>query len=167
MKEMQDAGRSYDELVTNQPSVERGRKPTHLVLQRNAEDHREDSDEQDPWPLFLVAQSSSVERLDVLVRVRSLCGGIWIHSWKKPATCRTCGKIFSRPDVSLSDFLPARGEKKKRKTAVKMPLLPCLDVPAVFLGVIRRVNSRHRVVKIQSLRIARSLTNPRSMEDQS
>ena len=45
---------------------------------------------------------------------------------------------------------------------VKMPLLPHLDVPAGFLGVHCRVHSRHPVVKIQSWRIARSLTNPRT-----
>ena len=60
---------------------------------------------------------------------------------KKPATCRICGKIFSRPDVTLSNFLPDSGERK-RETAVKMSLLPCLGVPAGCLGVNRRVNSR-------------------------
>ena len=32
---------------------------------------------------------------------------------KKPATCRICGQTFPRPNVTLSDFLPAIGEKKK------------------------------------------------------
>ena len=32
---------------------------------------------------------------------------------KKPATCRTCGKTFPRPNVTLSDFLPVKSEKKK------------------------------------------------------
>ena len=30
---------------------------------------------------------------------------------KKPATCRTCGKTFPRPNVTLSDFLPAKNER--------------------------------------------------------
>ena len=30
-----------------------------------------------------------------------------------PATCRTCGKTFPRPNVTLSDFLPAKSERKK------------------------------------------------------
>ena len=33
---------------------------------------------------------------------------------KKPATCRTCGKTFPRPNVTLSNFLLARGDGKKR-----------------------------------------------------
>ena len=32
---------------------------------------------------------------------------------KKPATCRTCGKTFPRPNVTLSDFFPAPNERKK------------------------------------------------------
>ena len=32
---------------------------------------------------------------------------------KKPATCRTCGKTFPRPNVALSDFLPGKNERKK------------------------------------------------------
>ena len=32
---------------------------------------------------------------------------------KKPATCRTCGKTFPRTNVTLSDFLPAKSERKK------------------------------------------------------
>ena len=32
---------------------------------------------------------------------------------KEPATCRTCGKTFPRPNVTLSDFLPAKNERKK------------------------------------------------------
>ena len=32
---------------------------------------------------------------------------------KKPATCRTCGKTFPRPNVALSEFLPAQNERKK------------------------------------------------------
>ena len=33
---------------------------------------------------------------------------------KMPATCRTCGKTFPRPNVTRSDFLPAESERKKR-----------------------------------------------------
>ena len=32
---------------------------------------------------------------------------------KKPATRRTCGKTFPRPNVTLSDLLPAKSERKK------------------------------------------------------
>ena len=32
---------------------------------------------------------------------------------RKPATCRTCKKTFPRPNVTLSDFLPAKSERKK------------------------------------------------------
>ena len=32
---------------------------------------------------------------------------------KKPATCRTCGKTFPGPNVTLSDFLLAKSERKK------------------------------------------------------
>ena len=31
----------------------------------------------------------------------------------KPATCRTCGKTFPRPNVTLSDFFPVKSDKKK------------------------------------------------------
>ena len=31
----------------------------------------------------------------------------------KPVTCRTCGKIFPRPNVTLSDFKPVKSDKKK------------------------------------------------------
>ena len=31
----------------------------------------------------------------------ALCGGIWYTAGKKPATCRTCGKTFPRPNVTL------------------------------------------------------------------
>ena len=43
----------------------------------------------------------------------ALCGGIWYTAGKKPATCRTCGRTFPRPNVTLSDFLPAKSERKK------------------------------------------------------
>ena len=43
----------------------------------------------------------------------ALCGGIWVAAGKKSATCRTCGKTFPRPNVTLSDFLPAKSERKK------------------------------------------------------
>ena len=36
---------------------------------------------------------------------------------KKPATCRTCGRTFPGPSVTLSDFLPARGDGKKRNSS--------------------------------------------------
>ena len=32
---------------------------------------------------------------------------------KKPATCKTCGRTLPRPNVTLSDFLPAKSERKK------------------------------------------------------
>ena len=32
---------------------------------------------------------------------------------RKPATCRTCGKTFPCPNVTLSDFLPVNSDKKK------------------------------------------------------
>ena len=31
---------------------------------------------------------------------------------RKPATCRTCGKTFPRPNVTLSDFFPVKSDKK-------------------------------------------------------
>ena len=33
---------------------------------------------------------------------------------KKPASCRTCGTTFPRPDVTLSDFLPGKRKEKKK-----------------------------------------------------
>ena len=42
--------------------------------------------------------------------------GCWYTAGQKPATFRTCGKTFPRPNVTLSDVLPARGEKKKRNS---------------------------------------------------
>ena len=33
---------------------------------------------------------------------------------RKPATCRSCGKTSPRPNVTLSDFFPAKSERKKR-----------------------------------------------------
>ena len=32
---------------------------------------------------------------------------------REPATCRTCGKTFPRPNVTLSDFFPVKSDKKK------------------------------------------------------
>ena len=32
---------------------------------------------------------------------------------RKPATCRTCGKTFPRPNVTLSDFFTVKSDKKK------------------------------------------------------
>ena len=39
------------------------------------------------------------------------------NAGKKPANCRTYGKTFPRPDVTLSDFLLARSGKGKRKSS--------------------------------------------------
>ena len=50
-----------------------------------------------------------------------LCPLSVVESGKKPATCRTCGKTFPRPDVALSDFLPARGDKKKSNSIQHVP----------------------------------------------
>ena len=71
---------------------------------------------------------------------------------KKPATCRICGKTFPSPNVTLSDSPPARRENKWRNSSQNAS-------PAISWSV----NSRHQVVKIQSWRIARSLTNARSV----
>ena len=47
------------------------------------------------------------------------CGwwNIGYKAGKKPATGGTCGKTFPRPNVTLSDFLPVRSDKKKRNSS--------------------------------------------------
>ena len=94
--------------------------------------------------LLLVAQSSSVERLVVRVRVRSLwwnmgtllgrsqprAGLVEIRSCSPTSPC----PIAYPPEVT-----------RRRETAVEMPLLPCLDVPAGFLELICLENSWHQV----------------------
>ena len=89
------------------------------------------------------------------------CARSWIKAGKKPANCKTCGKTSPIPDVTLSDFLPARNDMGKRKSSQNAS--PAMSQRSVwFLGVTRRVNSRTQVAKTQSWRSARSLSNPRS-----
>ena len=38
-----------------------------------------------------------------------LCGGMWVHSWEEASHVQA----FPRPNVTLSDFLPAKSERKK------------------------------------------------------
>ena len=51
---------------------------------------------------------------------------------KKPATCRTCGKTFPRPNFTLSDFVHAKNQ---------IPLPPCLGNQALSLGVIHHASN--------------------------
>ena len=112
------------------------------------------------WPLLLDAQSSCVERLVVLVRVRSL----WWNVGTQLGRSQPCAGLVGRLSRSLTALCAISHPPEvisKRGTAVEMPLLPSLNVPAGFLGVTRRVNSRHQAVKTQLWRIARSLTKLR------
>ena len=114
------------------------------------------------WPLLLVAQSSSVERRVALVRVCSLWWNMGTKLGGRQPRAGFEGRV-SRATTSLCPIYCPKVEKGTRVTALNVPLLPCLDVPAGVHGMTHRANSRHQVVKIQSWRIARSLTNPRSI----
>ena len=48
--------------------------------------------------------------------VYALCGGTWVHSWEEASHVQDW-KTFSRPNVTLSDFLPARSDNKKRNSS--------------------------------------------------
>ena len=100
-----------------------------------------------------VAQTSSVERLVVLVEYGHTAG-------KNPATCRTGGKTFPRPNVTLSDFLPARGEKKKRNTSQNVSLVMSRRSSWVSWSDSREQSAPSGEETVMEL--ARSLTNPRS-----
>ena len=65
-------------------------------------------------PLLLVAQSSSGKTGCIGSCPLSVMEDGY-KAGKKPANCRTYGKTFPRPDVTLSDFLSARSDKGKRK----------------------------------------------------
>ena len=62
------------------------------------------------WPLLLVALSSSVGNLVVLESCPLPVVANGYTAGRKPATCRTCGKTFPRPNVTLSDPSPAGGK---------------------------------------------------------
>ena len=62
------------------------------------------------WPLLLVALSSSVGNLVVLESCPLPVVENGYTAGRKPATCRTCGKTFPRPNVTLSDPSPAGGK---------------------------------------------------------
>ena len=64
--------------------------------------------------------------------------GYGYQAGKETATCRICGTNFPRYNVILSDLVPEIGEV----TVVIMLFQPRPDVPAGFLGVNCRVNSR-------------------------
>ena len=50
--------------------------------------------------------------------VSALSGGnMGTQLGRSQPCCRTCGKTCPRPDVTLSDFLPARSGKKKRNSS--------------------------------------------------
>ena len=114
------------------------------------------------WPLLLVALSSSVGNLVVLDIYCPLSVVEYgFTAGKKPATCRTCGKTFPRPNVTLSDFLPAKSERKKenrsRNSSPGMSRRSRNVFPAVS-----RASIQKRTVKIQSLKTAPKLIRPRS-----
>ena len=74
--------------------------------------------------------------------VSALRGGLWSTQLGRH---QPRAGLVGRPSRALTSlcliFYPPE-EKRKRETALKMPLLPCLDIPAGFLGVTRRTNSR-------------------------
>ena len=67
-------------------------------------------------PLLLVAQSSRGKTGCVGSCPLSVVG-YGCKAGKKPANCRSHGKTFPRPDVTLSDFLLARSDKGKRTSS--------------------------------------------------
>ena len=86
---------------------------------------------------------------------------------------RTCGKTFPRPNVTLSDLLPAKNERKKGKQEPKLlshachaaavTSLPlCLVNQVWSLGVIHHANNQKRTVKMQSWRTAHKPIKSRS-----
>ena len=113
------------------------------------------------WPLLPVAQSSSVVRLAAPVRVRSQWWNVGTKLGRGQPRAGLVGRL-SRSPTSLCPTSRMPKGMEKRSTAIKVPLLQCLDVPAGFHGVIRRVNRWYQAVRIQSWKFARSFTNPRS-----
>ena len=118
--------------------------------------------DQPPFPTSVVGQTGEIHRMDrvacrPIIKCRETgCAGSCtpsevVHGYqagKETVTCRIC-------ETATTSLFPI-------SILVKMPLLPHLDVPAGFLGVNCRVNSRHLMVKMQSRKSARSLTIPRS-----
>ena len=102
------------------------------------------------FPTSVVGQTGEVQDR-VCWFVHAIRGGTGIPSWKGDSHVQ-----------HLRDDFPALQRHSVRFRVVKMPLLPYLDVPVGFLGVTCRVNSRHPVVKIQSRKSARSITNLRT-----
>ena len=104
----------------------------------------------------------------------ALCGGICVYTaGKKPATCRTCGKTFPRPNTSLSQTSCLPKVRGKRETGVENPLPachatvetflpPCLGNHAWSLGVTHHANNRKRTAKMRSWRTAQKPIRPRS-----
>ena len=94
---------------------------------------------------------------------------------KKPATCRTW-KTFPRPNVTLSDFLPAKSERKKGNrvetplpachAAVETPLPLCLANQAWSLGVIHHASNQKRTVRCSHGRRHRNPSGQDQQEDQ-
>ena len=73
-----------------------------------------------PLSLTLVAQKPFPRR-NAHSRGTSGCSGSCpvsavengFEAGRKPATCRACGRIFPRPNVTLSDFFSVKSDKKK------------------------------------------------------
>ena len=80
---------------------------------------------------------------------------------RKPDTRRTCGNTFPRPNVTLSDFLTVKSDKKKGNNSQNVsPVtsrrsrntsnLPYLDGQVWFPGVTHRAIKRYQKARMQS-----------------
>ena len=70
----------------------------------------------------------------------ALSGGTWVQNWEEADRVQDLWEDFPAPRPTFC--LPE--EMGKRDTAVKVPLLRCLGVPAGFHVATRRVNSPRR-----------------------
>ena len=96
------------------------------------------------FPIGVSGQTGEIHRMDPVacrpsIKCRKTGALDRTKLGKKIATCRIAGRI-SRATTSHCPISCPKVEKGTRVKAVLMPLQPCPDVPAGFLGVTCRVN---------------------------
>ena len=70
------------------------------------------------------------------------CGGTWVPRWEAASHVLDLWGEPTRHQAHPCPIHCPPVEFGERETAVKLPLQPCLDIPAGFLRATRRVNSR-------------------------
>ena len=96
------------------------------------------------WPLLLLALSSFWGNLVVLDLVRHLWWNMGLQLGRSQPRAG-----LARPNVTLSDFLPAKRERKKGNRGTSLPL--CLANQMWSLGANHHASNQKRTVKMQSL----------------